>query len=188
MTTSTDIANQALTLSGNDGPPITGVAPNFDDSPAGQAAAKFYTPCVQTVARQFGWDFSRNTVALGLSGNSAPVPWSYEYLYPTNGVEVRALLPGTIADPNDPLPVNYIVANNAVSGIAKRVIQTNLANAVAVYTNQPNEDTWDAVFREAVVRLLASEFADALNSKPDTARAMMTQAEQFVEVGTTRGG
>ena len=188
MTTSNDIANQAILYIGDNQPPVTGQAPSFDTSPAGVALSKIYTPCVQTVARQFGWDFARNTVSLVATGNTPPFPFTYEYGYPSNGVEVWQLVPPSLADPNDPLPVNWVVANNIVNSAQTRVIQTNLANASAVYNNVPNENSWDSLFRETVVRLLASELAIALDGKPDTAQSYLESGSAFESLGETRSG
>lgn len=184
--TSTDVVNEAIMLIGDNQPLVTGVAPAFDSSPAGKAAAQLYGPTVATVSRQFGWDFSRNTVALVNTGNIPPPPWSAEYLYPINGIQVRQLIPATGADPNNPLPVNWDVANNIVSGTQMKVIQCNLSGGFAVYSNQPTEATWDPLFREAVVRLLASNLAMALEARPDTTRDMMEGFVQFEQAGQLR--
>lgn len=187
MTTSTDIVNQAIQLIGDNQPLVTGVAPNFDTSPAGVAAASLYMPCVQTVGRQFGWDFSRNTFALQPSGNAAPYPWAREYLYPGNGVQVWQLIPTAPApDLNNPLPVNWVVANAIVGANQAKVIQCDLINPLAVYNNTPTESTWDPLFREAVVRLLSSELAMALEGKPDTAAAMLESGARFEAAGEQR--
>ena len=82
MSTDVDVVNEALVLVGYDGAPVTGSAPNFDTSIAGKIAARIYVTPVQAVARQNEWDFARQVSALTLSGNAAPFPWSYEYLYP----------------------------------------------------------------------------------------------------------
>lgn len=185
--TSTDIVNQAIQLIGDNQPLVTGVAPNFDVSPAGVAAAALYTPCVQTVGRQFGWDFARNTAALAASGNVAPNPWLQEYLYPGNGVQVWQLIATVgVFDPNNPLPVNWVVANALVSGVQKKVIHCDLVAPLAVYNNMPTESTWDPLFREAVVRLLASALGMALEGKPDTAAAMLESGAKFEAVGEQR--
>lgn len=186
MVTSTDIVNAAISQMGDNQPPVTGVAPNFDNSTAGKAAKSLYTRCVQTVARQFGWDFSRNTAALVPTGNPAPFPWADEYLYPTNGIQVRQIMPPSLVDPNDPLPLNWSVANVLVNGVPKKVVQCNQANALAVFTNQPPEDLWDPGFVEAVVRLLASEFAVALAGKPDTAQFLLESGAKFTSIAETR--
>ena len=114
--TSNDIANQAIALIGNNVPPILGQNPTWDGSTAGQALAELYSPAVATAARQFGWDFARHAVSLTLSGNPAPAGWLFEYLYPGT-VEVWQLQPPTLADANNPLPVNWNVENNLVSAV-----------------------------------------------------------------------
>jgi hypothetical protein len=184
--TSTDIANQAIQMIGDNQPPVTGVAPTFDSSPAGVALSKIYAPCVQTVGRQFEWDMARSTIALTLSGNAAPFPWTLEYLYPTNGIEVWQLTPASLSDPYNPLPTTWVVANAVVTGAQKRVIHTNLASARAVYNNNPSEDTWDAEFRETVVRLLASELAIAIAGRPETADFLLRSAGSFEKIGEGR--
>ena len=186
MTTSGDIVNQALQIIGDNMPPVTGNAPTFDSSPAGQAAAQLYAPCVATVMRQFEWDFSRKTVSLVVTGNVAPYPWAYEYGYPGNGIEVWQVMPTAGADPNDPVPVNFIVANAVVGTAQLRVIHTNLSPAQAVYNNNPSEATWDDGFREAVVRLLASELAMAISGKPDFSQVMLESGSAFESVAAQR--
>ncbi len=184
--TSNDIANQAIQLIGDNQPLVTGVAPNFDTSTAGIALSKLYAPCIQTVGRQFAWDMARRTIALTLSGNTAPFPWSFEYLYPTNGIEVWQLQPAVIGDANNPLPLNWNVANAVVAAQQQRVIWCNLASAMATYNNNPNENTWDALFREAVVRLLASQLAMAVAGKPDAAQSYLESGAAFENIGEAR--
>lgn len=184
--TSTDIVNQAIQLFGNSQPAVTGVSPNFDDSPAGKAAAKLYAPCVATVGREFGWDFARNIVALTASGNAAPFPWSREYLYPSNGVQVWQLTPAALTDANNPLPVNWAIGNTVVATVQTKVIWCDLAAARAIYNNNPNENTWDPLFREAVVRLLASELSMALAGRPETSQSMLESGAAFEGLGERR--
>ena len=188
MITSNDIANQAIQLIGDNQPAVTGVAPNFDSSAAGVALSRLYMPCVQTVARQFGWDFARNTVTLATTGNHAPFPWTYEYLYPSNGVEVWQIAPPSLADPNNPLPINWDVANAVVDNAVVRVIHTNVSAAQAVFNTAPPESAWDSLFRETVVRLLASELAMALLGKPETAQGLIETGSAFESLGETRSG
>lgn len=184
--TSNQIVNQAIQLIGNNQTPVTGNAPNFDTSTAGKAAAFLYGPCIQTVARQFGWDFARNSVALTVTGNTAPFPWTQEYSYPTNGVEVWQLMPASLADPNNPLPVRWSVGNTLVSAVQTKVIWSNLAAARAAYNNNPTESTWDPLFREAVVRLLASEMAMATAGRPETSQNLLESGAAMESLGETR--
>lgn len=186
--TSNTIVNQAIQMIGDNQPAVTGEAPTFDDSAAGVALQSLYTPCVQTVARQWGWDFARNTVTLTLSPNAAPYPWTYEYVYPTNGVDVWTLMPSSEDDSNNPSPTNWNPANAVVNGTQQRVIHTNVQSAKAVFNNAPGPEAWDALFREAVVRLLASELAMAIGGAPETSKMMQDSAMGFVNIGKTREG
>lgn len=186
MTSSTDIVNQAIVLMGGNQELVRGGAPTFDNSAAGKAAQAYYTPAVQTVARQFGWDFARQIAVLVPSGNPPPIGWTNEYLYPLNGVQVTQLRPSLDPDPNNPLPMTWSSGNVTVGNAQKRVIWSNLDQAIAVFTGTPTEDTWDALFREAVVRFLASIFAMAIGGKPDTAQELLQSGAAFESLGETR--
>ena len=177
--TSNIVANQALQLSGNNQPLVTGSAPNFDSSPSGIILSYLYPWAVRTVGRQFNWDFSRTTAPLTATGNTPPFPWVNEYTYPSNAVQIWQLLPPAVSDVNDPLPINWIVANNLVASVQTKVIQTNLASASAVYDNLPQESVWDPGFQEAVVRLLASELAMGKDGRPDLAQQYYESSAQI---------
>lgn len=183
--TATSIVNNALWLVGDNMEPVAGVAPTFDDSTAGKAAQIMYEPTVQAVARLFEWDMQRRTVALTLSGNVAPAGWTYEYLYPTNGVEIWQLMPA-VPSVFNPLPINWAVGNSVVGSTVKRVVLTNTQNALAVYNNNPPPDVWDSLFVEAVTRLLASKFAQAVAGKPQTAADLLESFNAFVGAAKTR--
>lgn len=185
MTTSTDIVNQAIQLIGDNQPPVTGAAPTFDTSPAGQAAAALYVPVVNTVVRQAAWDCTRRLTTLVESGNTAPRPWDKEYLYPTDAVQIWQVLP-QLADDNDPRPTTWDVGVATVSGTPTKVLWTNTVAANAVYSVVPQEGLWDSLFRETVVRLLASELAVAVQGRPDTARDSLEQSIQFSAAGQRR--
>lgn len=185
----TDVVNQSVWLIGDDYPPVTGSYPNFDGSKPGQAAKILYPLTVRAVARQFGWDFARNLVSLETTGNQAPLGFSYEYTYPGNGVEVWQLMPPQpLADPNNPVPVDWTVGNTLINSVQTKVIWSNQQSAVAAFNNVPDESTWDSIFQQAVVRLLASAMAMALKGKPDVAAAMLDSGAAFESLGETRAG
>jgi len=187
MVTSNDIANQAIQLIGDNTPPVTGYAPTFDSSTAGQALARLYYPAVQTVLRQFSWDFARTQVTLSLTSNTSIIGYQYEYVYPPSAITVLALVPsGSRFDADNPLPLNWTVTNNIVNGVQTKVIQANEPNALAICTNAPTENTWDALFRETVVRLLASELAMAIMARPDTSESMLQSGASFESLGEGR--
>jgi hypothetical protein len=171
-------------------PPVTGQAPNFGSSDNKVAAAlnSLYIPCVRTVARQYEYDFARSNAALTLSGNAAPFPWSFEYVYPAGTVEVWQMLPAANSDLNNPLPIDWNAGNTTINNVQGRVIWTNQQNAVAVLNNMPNENTWDDLFRETVVRLLASELSNTVFGKPDQAEAFLNSGAAFEQINETRMG
>jgi hypothetical protein len=184
---SNDVANEALQLVGDNAPQVTGQNPTWDQSPAGLALQRLYGPVVATVQRQWGWDASRSTIALTATGNTPPDPnWSEEYTYPANGIQVWQLLDPSNTDPNNPLPVNWSVGNNQVAGVQTKVIWTNVATALCTYNNNPSEATWDPLFRESVVRLLASELATALEGRPETAQVMLESGGAFETIAEGR--
>jgi hypothetical protein len=175
--TSNDVLNQALFAMGYDSVPVTGQNPTFDSSKGGQAGARFYQPVVSAVLRRFASDFSRMFAALTLSGNTAPFPWTYEYVYPSNAIQVLQLAPPSLIDANDPRPIEWIVGNAIVgagiNAVASRVIWSNLKTASVVFTGYAAESTWDALFRQTVVSLLSSVLAFSLAGKPEAAEAMI---------------
>ena len=135
---SADIVNRALMAVGgynNDGP-VTGSPPNFDGSTQGLAAGTVYNDVVQAIGRKFGWDFSRNLATLVLSGGTAPFGYAYEYIYPTNGIQLRQLVPPTVsaAAKLDPRPQRWTVGN-AFGGSAQAT------GSVTFTTNAANNDT-----------------------------------------------
>lgn len=188
--TSQDLANQALQYMGGNQPPVQGLWPSFvgtdaQSTTAARALNILYGACVATVQRGTFWDASRRTIALTRTANT-PRLYAFQYLYPGNGIQVWQLAPATDADPNDPLPVNYDVANDIVNGAQAKVIETNLANAWAIYNNNPNESVWDPDMREAVARLLASEVAMAIGGKPDLSQSLLQSGSGFENIGEGR--
>jgi hypothetical protein len=114
------------------------------------------------------------------------VLWQFEYLYPANGVQIWQLVPPVITDPNNPLPTTYSIGNTLVGGVQTKVIWSNLQGALANYNNNPTENVWDSGFREAVVRLLASELAMAISGKPDVSQGYLQSGGAFEKIAESR--
>lgn len=187
--TSADVVNEAIYMMGDKVSRVTGDSPTFDQSTAGIAAQILYVPTVEAVARAYEWDFARRRVSLTVSGNAAPFPMGYafEYLYPTNGIEVwQILLP--VVDPYDPLPINWNVGNTLVGDpqTQTKVIWTDVEDAVAIYNNNPSPGLWDAGFNDAVVRRLSSLFAMALAGRPNTMEAIQASSIVALQLATSR--
>lgn len=189
--TSNTVANQALDLVGNNSPKVSGFAPTWDNSPAGKVLQDIYDQTVAEIQRQFGWDASRRVITLVLSGNAGPYlagQYDNEYLYPGNGVEIWEVQPTAPTDKNDPIPYNATIGNTLVGGVQKKVIWTDLDDAIAIYNNNPTESVWDPGFTGAVVRSLASKLALALAGRPETAAAMGQAGQQAAQINASRGG
>lgn len=183
---SNEVANAAILLMGGNQPRVSGQNPTWDDSTNGTALRDLYTQCVASVMRQFEYDFARNVQTLDVTGNAAPLGFSFEYLYPASAIEVWQILEPTIADPNNPLPTTWVVGNTLVESVQRKVIWTNIEDALVVCDNNPTESTWDALFCEAVERKLASELATATAGRPDTAELMLKSGAAFQQVAEQR--
>jgi hypothetical protein len=185
-TSSTQVVNEALGLIGFDGPAVTGVSPGFDSSTAGKAAALYYVPAVTAVARMHGWDFARTVAAMVTSGNTAPFPWSYEFLYPGNCAQFLEISSPTIADPNNPVPYDKARGTSIVNGVQVSVIWANISPAVGIFTGLPVESTWDGLFEADVIRYLASQFAMSQLGKPDAANQYFEAVGALTQTGASR--
>ncbi len=204
MTISADIVNRSIMLIGDNQPLITGSGnypnPTFDSSPAGVAASQLYVDAINTMAREHGYDAFRKTAALVLTGTVAPFPWSFAYQYPIDCVELNQIIPGSVLpapgnlapawtlDNNDPRPTRWNVANLVLTqtGLIAKVILSNDAGALAVYSSMPNENLWDAGFTHVVVRFLASELAMAIAGRPETSQGQLAATGQFSGVAQSR--
>lgn len=185
MTTAASVVNQALQEIAAQAT-VTGVNPAFDGSAAGNAAGILYTPCVNLLLREQDWEFSRKTVALTTSGTTPVYPWTNGYLYPTDCVRIRSVVPATW-DANDPQPVRWSEGVQTIGGVATRVIFCDVATASLTYsTNAVTEDDWDSMFQEAMVRLLGSELAMALGGRPDFSRVKLGEAGQIMASGADK--
>lgn len=153
-----------------------------DGSPAAIAANTVYAATVQLMLRELDPDFARFTGTLTLSAAVTPVPpWAFEYLYPSDCVRVRQVRPAAGSyDVNDPHPVRSNVAFDLISAVPTKVILTNQASALAVYTTSSvTEAMWDAAFSDTVVRRLANPLAMAISGRPDFAREILEQASRM---------
>jgi len=182
---STDIVNRAAAQIAGQAQ-VSGTYPNFTGGGSVSLYANIlYAGVVNMVARQQDWECFRTTAVLQLSSQGALYPWNYEYLYPADCQKIRQITPATW-DKNDPQPVQWSVEEHTYAGAATKVIETNIAYAMIVYTTSyPNvtEAQWDPLFAEAVVRTLASELSMAIAGRPDFSKVILGQAGQIVAGG-----
>lgn len=152
-----------------------------DGSAPANAAQVIYQPVVQLMMREMDPAFARFTATLTLSGAVTPVPpWAFEYFYPADCVRLRQIRPVAGSyDINNPQPIRANVAFDIIANVNTKVILTNQANALAVYTSStPPESLWDGVFAEAVSRRLANPLAMALSGRPDFAKEILEESSR----------
>ena len=168
--TSWQVVNRALTeIVQQPGVSSGTPATNFDGTPQGIYAATLYPGAVNLLLRQQDPEFARRVIALSLSGGTAPYPWAYEYVYPTDCVRVRQVRPASW-DVTDPQPIRWDVGNNG----SETVVWSSVASAALTYTsNAVTEGEWDDGFTEIVVRYLGSQLALPVSGRPDFSREMM---------------
>ncbi len=187
-TSVTELANQALRRIGYK----TEIGYIFEGSEASRAALTLYGQTRDDILRSKDWPFARRSVALALlktapvggygltpwTNASPPAPWIYEYAYPTDCVEMRSVRPTpTIIVEMDPQP-NVFVEGSDTSVTPSKVVLTNLANALAVYTGRITDMTqWEPMFTEAFVDAFGRRLAAALGASADAVK-MQYQLEQ----------
>lgn len=185
-TTQLAILNSALEFIKSQDLTLAGSYPNFTGSSAiANAANVLYGPVRDLLLREVNPEFGRITIVAAGSGATPIAPWSYEYLYPQDGLRIRQIRPptsgpGALADPNDPVPVRGSVAFEPRAAGGAKVVLTNQQNALLVYTsNTPPEAFWDPDFAWALSRTLAEPFAMAIAGRPDWARELLDRAQQY---------
>lgn len=195
MTADVDICNRALAEVGARST-ITSLS---DPSPEAVNCAIQYTTLRQQLLRAAPWGFGRKTAPLSLLGSltdvppAAPYPWMYKYAYPADCLKVRYILwmPPEATNPaplvGEPLFASpwmmpsrnnrFLVANDDTVGPQRRVILSNVQNALAVYTlDVTNPDLWDPLFDNALVMLLANKLIIPLSGNVNMKNQYLQQA------------
>lgn len=175
------IANMAL---GDAGSRVV-IASLQEKSKEANTANIYYTATRDAVLQAARWNFARKQISLALlkdatktPPDAVPVPWLYEYAYPSDCIQGRYImpmfdaLPGTI--PGSPSasvyrgpPVKYVVSNEPDNtGADIRVILTNQTQAIFVYTKRVTDpNMFDEQFLEAFVASLAAKLIKPLTGK-----------------------
>jgi hypothetical protein len=212
MTTRTDIINRALAAISAQ----ADIANSAENSKEAVAARLLYDPTRQQLLRSAHWNFARRTAGLtllkaapGTPENPAAAtsagwtpdlpapPWLYAYLVPADCLQLRYVLPQTVAGGGSMapgmgapgaglLPQLFVLASDVNGqGQAVNVVLSNQRRAIAVYTaDVQNEGLWDAAFQEAMVFGLAARFAMTIAGDKTLARLVSQQA--MMAVGTAR--
>lgn len=209
------ICNRALLALGNQ----SQISSLSEGSPQANACATLFQPTYEQLARTAHWGclrYEQNLTLLlaaqGTQENPAgappfpPIPWAYQYQYPSNCLQMRFILPnlntpsggipifsaptGAPMSVPGPRQIPYQVAYNTdTNGNPLQVILTNLSQAVAIYTvNQPNPEIWDSSFQAAMVASLAAFLVPALTLHMPLMAAQIGIAEKLIESARARDG
>lgn len=216
MTSPVDICNLSLMQIGEQGG-ISSINPS-DGSTAGNACSILYTSQIQALHRAAHWNFARKQIALtqlkaqivnGLvSAAPPPIPWLYEYAYPTDCIKARYIIPySTPLDGQPSIPfttgmsslpifqnspaVPFVVGtdfdatNNTV-----RVILTNHPAATLVYTADYSQlpDLWDPHFSDAAQVYLGAWLVNALSRNRDLWKDMLATVREAVNAARISDG
>lgn len=210
------ICNRALLSLGNQ----SQISSLSENSPQAAALNTLFQSTYEQLARAAFWGCLRYQQPLTLQAAAAgtpenpngttmplpPLPWSYQYGYPSNCLQMRQLLPNIIA-PSAGVPIfsvatgsplsipgvrsiPYVVAYNTDNnGNPLNVILTNLDTAIGVYTvNQPNPQIWDSSFQAAMVASLAAYLVPALTLHMPLMQAQIAIAERLINEARMRDG
>jgi hypothetical protein len=195
-----DLVNLALTRIGYKGR----IGNLFEGSPASKKALDVYSQTRDELLREnIDWGFSERNVAMTLlkfaplTGYIPPVvwnpvvnpslPWLFEYAYPSDALDVRAVKPvPPLVLSFDPQPNVFAVENDNAFTPPQRVILCNVPGALLTYTGQITDlTTWDADAVEAFAATLARRIGPVLMGPeiikaevPDEAQAVMVAREQ----------
>ena len=154
-----------------------------DGSVEGAACGVIYQSVIDATFRMSTWDFATKELALTASGSTPPTPWEFEYLYPSDAVQIKQIRTNFVGFTFNVQPIRWAVASNLTP---TKVIWCDTANAVAVYTFRSPESEWDTMFIETAVKMVASKLAMALAGRPDYAKELLDEAMQMATMAESR--
>jgi hypothetical protein len=172
-----------------------------DGSAAAEVALQVFGQARDDLLRSGDWAFAQREIALTLlkfaptayipgvtpwdPATNPPLSYKFEYDYPANCLSVRP--PPIFVPSYDPRPVSFRISNDNYYTPAKRVILTNIADAICTFTGRViDPTTWPPDFAEILVETLGKLLAPALasvdmakleaaESRADKGAAMMEQ-------------
>ena len=200
MASEIDTCNRALSLIGTQS-----TISSFNDGTAEAVQCGLWFNNVrQGLLRAAPWGFARAQIALTQIGDlvpdqTSPYPWLYKYEYPPTALAVRYILspPPVTASNGVPQTGDNIVGNYWLSpsrknrfipaldvdnlGNQRRVLLTNIQNAIAVYTyDVTNVDLMDPMFESALSAALAFKLVVPLSGNVGMQQAFMAHAEKSI--------
>lgn len=194
MSSRIQICNLALSLMGT----RSSIANVSEDSAEADAMALHYDTSLDSVLAAAHWNFARKQANLAVLKDGTttppqdvPVPWLYEYGYPSECVNMRYVMPfynnvasftGATVPLNPPPmtpPVRFIVSTDEDdTGQDIKVVLTNQPGAIAVYTKRiTNADLYDATFEYALAAYLGARACMALTGDKERQAGLFKLAQ-----------
>lgn len=195
MTIPADLCNRALDAVGA----RANITDLTDQSQQAKACNRIYTSTRDELLSQAWWGFARGVTsgtllksrtAQSWDTTQPEPPWTFEYAYPDDAIQVRYVSGDSLPSPSVPIfavdlygpapnsPARFIIANDIISGSQAAVILTDQPNATICYTRRvTNEDLWPEQFRAAMVFGLAAYLAIPLTGDKKLAQMMAQQAQ-----------
>lgn len=174
----------------------------FDGSDAASQALDVFGQERDALIRDGDWQFaSRSIVATLLKAAPAnyfdtpwsptthpPLPWRFEYEYPTDCLKVRLVKPnGLLMFNPEPLWNNFAINNDNGSTPPRQTIVSNVEGAVLIYAGRvTNPSDWPVDFTEALALRLLNVLKPALMSDR-TALDVATEAGITANAQTEQG-
>lgn len=167
----------------------------YDGSDAANLALDLFGQTRDDTMRDGDWQFAQREVSGALlktapnyfdtSWNpttAPPIGWQYSYTYPVDCLRIKAVRPQPTFQPDMRPTMNLFDAVND-NGYTppRRVVVSNLANAVLVYVGRVTDPTtWSVDYTEALCAALARRLA------PSLANLQVEQMEAQDEAVSTR--
>jgi hypothetical protein len=177
----------------------------YEGSPAARAALTLYGQTRDDLLCNIDWPFARQSVQMTLLKTAPPggysyptlwtsafppIPWIFEYAYPTGCLEMRAVRPVAVLIPEyDPVPNIFAVADDPSLPSPSKVVLSNLSNAIAVFTGQITDPTqWEPMFTEALVEAMARRMGEAMGAGEESIKMQLQiEAEAAAQANRARG-
>jgi hypothetical protein len=177
----------------------------FEGSAQADVALDIYGQTRDELLRKMCWGFAERNVAMTLLKQAPiggyfpplawdptanpPLPWFFEYAYPSDCLDVRAVKQAPLFVQNfDPQPVVFAIENDNNYAPPQRVVLCNVPNALLVYTGQIFDlSTWEQDALEAFAAVLGRRLAPVLVGL-DAAKMAAADEMQSTEMATEEEG
>jgi hypothetical protein len=153
------ICNQALDIIGYP----RHIGNIYEGTKAARVAIDIYGETRDEVLASEPWPFARSEIELTTTGLSAPAPWPFQWLYPSDAIKLWFVKPSPL--PADPVPIRWLESR---IGATQRSILTTFSPAIIVYTQRVlNPAEWAPEFTLMLIMALSKKMRAPLGMKEE---------------------